>query len=97
MAVPVAARLQFRAVSDEELDELILSRLRQRRAQDVAGKTRDRAVSAADLAAFFNEPESRVQDRLGALAEQGLVMESAAAPGSWTIVLKSDLRDKQHG
>jgi hypothetical protein len=44
-------------MSDEEIDELILSRLRQRRGQQPA----DRTVSAADLAAFFNEPEPRIR------------------------------------
>jgi hypothetical protein len=84
-------------VSDEELDELILSRLRQRRAQDAADETRDRAVSAADLAAFFNEPQARLQDRLRALAELGLVRESGAMPDCWMIVLTSDPRAEHRG
>lgn len=74
------------AMSDEEIDELILSRLRQRRGQQPA----DRTVSAADLAAFFNEPEPRIQDRLRALADEGLITESTAAPDRWMIVLTSD-------
>jgi len=73
-------------MSDEEIDELILSRLRQRRGQQPA----DRTVSAADLAAFFNEPEPRIQDRLRALADEGLITESTAAPDRWMIVLTSD-------
>jgi hypothetical protein len=73
-------------MDDEEIDELILSRLQQRRRQETA----DRAVSAADLAAFFNEPEPRIQHRLRALADQGLITESAAAPDRWMIVLASD-------
>ncbi len=76
-------------MNDEEIDELILSRLRQRRGQDAS----DRTLSAADLATFFNEPESRIQDRLRALTEQGLVKESAAAPDRWMIVLASDRSD----
>lgn len=40
------------AMDDEEIDELILSRLRQRRSEETADPT----ASAADLAAFFNEP-----------------------------------------
>jgi hypothetical protein len=58
---------------DDEIDELILSRLRQRRAQQAG----DRTASAADLATFFNEPEPRIQNRLRALADQGLIKESA--------------------
>lgn len=57
-------------MNDEELDDLILSRLRQR----------SRALSAADLAAFFNEPESRVEDRLRSLAANRQVKESSTLP-----------------
>jgi hypothetical protein len=74
---------------DEEIDELILSRLRQRRAQQAG----DRTASAADLVTFFNEPEPRIQNRLRALADQGLIKESAAAPDRWMIVLASDPSD----
>jgi hypothetical protein len=77
-------------MNDEELDDLILGRLRQRRGQDEAGETGGRTLSAADLAAFFNEPESRIQDRLRALAAGGRVNESTAAPDRWMIVLTSD-------
>jgi hypothetical protein len=59
-AATVPARMD-----DEEIDELILSRLRQRRAQQAG----DRTASAADLATFFNEPEPRIQNRLRALAD----------------------------
>jgi DNA-binding IclR family transcriptional regulator len=69
-------------VNDEEIDELILNRLRRRRGQEPG----DRTLSAADLATFFNEPESRIRDRLKALAEQGLVKESSAVPDRWMIV-----------
>jgi hypothetical protein len=79
-------------MNDDELDDLILSRLRQRRGQDAAGETPDRTLSGADLAVFFNEPESRVQDRLRALAAEGRVKESTAAPDRWMIVLTSDPR-----
>lgn len=68
---------------------LILSRLRQRRSQQTA----DRSVSAADLAAFFNEPEPRIHERLRALADQGLIKESSAAPQRWMIALASDPGD----
>ena len=83
-AATVPARMD-----DEEIDELVLSRLRQRRAQQAG----DRTVSAADLATFFNEPEPRIQNRLRALADQGLIKESAAAPDRWMIVLASDPSD----
>jgi hypothetical protein len=77
-------------MNDEELDDLILGRLRQRRGQDEAGETSGRTLSAVDLAAFFNEPESRIRDRLRALAAGGRVNESVAAPDRWMIVLTSD-------
>jgi hypothetical protein len=80
-------------MNDEELDDRILGRLRQRRGQDEAGETSGRTLSAADLAAFFNEPESRIQDRLRTLAEQGRVKESSAIPDRWMIVLATDPRD----
>jgi hypothetical protein len=80
-------------MNDEELDDLILGRLRQRRGQHEAGATSGRTLSAADLAAFFNEPEPRIQDRLRARADQGLIKESAAAPDSWMIVLASHPSD----
>jgi hypothetical protein len=80
-------------MNDDELDDLILGRLRQRRGQDATRATGDRTLSAADLAAFFNEPESHIQDRLRALAEQGRVKESAAVPDRWMIVLTSDPPD----
>jgi len=57
-------------MTDEELDELILSRLRNRATQ-----------SATDLAASFNEPEARVL----ALASKGRIEESGAMPGRWMI------------
>jgi hypothetical protein len=41
----------------------------------------------------LNEPESRIQDRLRALAEQRRVKESAAAPDRRMIVLASDPGD----
>jgi len=53
-AATVPARMD-----DEEIDELILSRLRQRRAQQAGART----ASAADLATFFNEPEPRCTER----------------------------------
>ncbi len=71
-------KLALGEMGDDELDELILGRLRQRRGND--GATGDRTLSAAYLAVFFNEPELRVQRRLIALAAEGRVRESAAAP-----------------
>lgn len=80
-------------MNDEDLDELILSRLRHRRSQDTAGDGSGRTVTAADLALFFNEPETRIHDRLQILAGQSLVAESAAAPDRWMIVLAGDSPD----
>jgi hypothetical protein len=37
------------------------------------------------LAASFNEPVSRVEARVLALASEGRIKESAAAPGRWMI------------
>jgi hypothetical protein len=68
-------------MSDGELDELILSRLRNRREQ----AARAAAQSPADLAVSFNEPESRVEARIQALASDGRIKESAVAPGRWMI------------
>jgi hypothetical protein len=71
-------------MTDEELDELILDRLRSRRAAaraEISAATQ----SPADLATSFNEPESHVEARIQALAGKGRIMESAAAPGRWTI------------
>ena len=77
-------------MNDDELDELILGRLRHRCVQ--ATETGDRTITSADLAAFFNEPEVRVRDRLKALATEGRAKESTAAPDRWMIVLTSDPR-----
>jgi len=76
-------------MSDEELDELILSRLRKRRVQADVAEIGEPSQSASDMAAFFNEPESRIQDRLRDLAADGRIVESAAAPDRWMIVLTS--------
>jgi hypothetical protein len=84
-------------MDDEDLDELILSRLRHRRGQDAARDGSGRIVTAADLAMFFNEPETRIHDRLQALAGQGLVKESGAAPDRWMIVLAGDSLDAAGG
>ncbi|MFI4978077.1 MAG: hypothetical protein ACHQC8_05315 [Solirubrobacterales bacterium] len=75
-------------MNDDELDELILGRLRQRRGQ--ATETADRTLTSADLAVFFNEPEERVRDRLRALAAEGRVKESTAAPDRWMIVIAGE-------
>jgi hypothetical protein len=75
-------------VNDDELDELILGRLRQRRTQ--AKDTGDRTNSSRDLAMFFDEPEARVHSRLNALAAEGRARESTAAPDRWMILLAGD-------
>jgi hypothetical protein len=79
-------------MDDEDLDELILSHLRHRPSQDTAGDGSGRAVTAADPAMFVNEPKTRIQDRLPALAGHGLVEESGATPDNWTIVLAGNSR-----
>ena len=72
-------------MTDEELDELILGRLRNRREAAHASLTAAATQSPADLAASFNEPESRVEARILVLASEGRIKESEAAPGRWMI------------
>jgi hypothetical protein len=73
-------------MNDEELDELILSRLRSRLEQAERNERNDATQSPTDMAASFNEPEARVETRVLVLASEGRVKESAAAPGRWMIV-----------
>jgi hypothetical protein len=72
-------------MTDEELDELILSRLRNRRQQTRRNELHAATQSPTDLAASFNEPEPRVEARVLALADEGRIEESAALPGRWMI------------
>ncbi len=72
-------------MSDGELDELILGRLRNGREQAARVEIIVATQNPADLAVSFNEPESRVEERLLALASEGRIKESAAAPGRWMI------------
>jgi hypothetical protein len=74
-----------RDMTDDELDELILSRLRNRWEQAARIEVDAATQSSADLAVSFNEPESRVELRLVALANEGRIKESTAAPGRWMI------------
>jgi hypothetical protein len=68
-------------MSDEELDELILSRLRIRREQFGRNELSDTTQSTTDLAASFNEPEPRVEARVLQLATEERIKESSALPG----------------
>lgn len=70
---------------DEELDELILSRLRHLRAQAGRGATSTATQTAANMAVFFNEPEDRVQARIRALAGEDRIKESTAVLDCWMI------------
>ena len=72
-------------MTDDELDELILSRLRNRLEQAARLEVSAATQSPADLAASFNESESRVVPRLVALANEGRIKESTAAPERWMI------------
>jgi hypothetical protein len=72
-------------MTDDELDELILGRLRNRWEAAHAKLSAAATQSAADLATSFNEPESRVDARIRALASEGRIKESEAAPGRWMI------------
>jgi hypothetical protein len=72
-------------MTDDELDELILARLRNRREHAARAETGAATQSPADLATSFNEPESRVEERLQSLANEGRIKESAVAPGRWML------------
>jgi hypothetical protein len=72
-------------MTDEELDELILGRLMNRREAAHANLSATATQSPADLATSFNEPESRVEARILVLASEGRIKESEAAPGRWMI------------
>lgn len=72
-------------ITDEELDGLILSRLRNRWEAANANLTPAATQSPSDLAASFNEAEDRVEERIRVLAREGRIQESEAAPGRWLI------------
>jgi hypothetical protein len=72
-------------MSDDELDELILARLRNRRQHPARTEITAATQSPADLATSFNEPETRVEARLQSLAREGRVKESTGAPGRWML------------
>jgi hypothetical protein len=73
-------------ITNEELDELILGRLRNRREAANVNLASAATQSPADLAASFNEPEDRVDERIRVLASEGRIKESEAAPGRWMLV-----------
>ncbi|HTU78585.1 MAG TPA: hypothetical protein VMF09_07480 [Solirubrobacteraceae bacterium] len=72
-------------MTDEELDELILSRLRNRRERAARSEIGDATQSPADMAACFNEPETRIEERVRVLAGETRIRESAAAPNRWML------------
>jgi hypothetical protein len=72
-------------MTDEELDELILGRLRNRQEAAHARLSAAATQSPADLASSFNEPESLVEARILVLASEDRIKESDAAPGRWLI------------
>jgi hypothetical protein len=72
-------------MTDDELDELILSRLRSRWEQAARTEISAATQSSADLATSFNESEDRLEARILALASEGRIKESSAAPGRWMI------------
>lgn len=74
-------------MTDDELDELILGRLRARLEQMVRNELGDATQSPADMAASFNEPETRIEGRVQALAGEGRITESAALPGRWMLAV----------
>jgi len=72
-------------ITDEELDELILARLRNRWDAARANSASASTLTTADLASSFNEPEDRVDERIRVLVSEGRIAESEAAPGRWMI------------
>jgi hypothetical protein len=72
-------------MNDEELDELIVSRLRNRLEQTAGNEFSDATQSASDLASSFNEPETRIEARILALANRGRITQSPTMPGRWTL------------
>jgi hypothetical protein len=77
-------------MNDEELDELIVSRLRNRLEQTGGSEFSDATQSASDLASSFNEPEIRIEARIIALASQGRITQSPAMPGRWALPQASE-------
>jgi hypothetical protein len=73
-------------ITDEELDELILGRLRNRREAAHANLAAAATQSSGDLDSSFNESEDRVDERVRVLVSEGRIRESEAAPGRWMIV-----------
>jgi hypothetical protein len=72
-------------MTEDELDELILSRLRSRWEQAARAEISAATQSSADLATSFNESEGRLEARILVLASEGRIKESSAAPGRWMI------------
>jgi hypothetical protein len=80
-------------MTDEELDELILRRLRSRAEQFKRSELQDATQSPTDLAASFNEPEARIDARIALLASEDRIVESASSPGRWRITVSDDRGD----
>ncbi|HEV7937902.1 MAG TPA: hypothetical protein VGP18_07765 [Solirubrobacteraceae bacterium] len=80
-------------MTDDELDELILPQLRSRREQLERNDFHDATQSRTDLADSFNEPEACIEARIGVLASEGKIVESAALPGRWMIAAQGDPGD----
>lgn len=73
-------------MEDYDLDEQLLSVLRQAWEADEANRTR----TTSDLASSVGESEERVQTRLEAMEAEGKVKRSPVAPDRWMIVVPSD-------
>ncbi|MBA3807600.1 MAG: hypothetical protein H0X28_04270 [Solirubrobacterales bacterium] len=74
-------------MNDHDLDDLILSRLRNRRVQAKEGDLSAAAQRATSPASFFNEPEDHVETRIRVLAADRWIVQTAAAPGRWMIAV----------
>ena len=72
-------------VTDDRLDEVILGGLRIMREGLRQGAWNNSTMTVAGIAAMVDQPEARVQTRVADLAARGLIKESEAAPGRWTI------------
>ncbi len=69
-------------MTDEELDELILSRLCSRREQAELSELGDATQSTTDMAAAFNEPDVRVDARVLVLAGEGRIRSPLPHPAA---------------
>jgi hypothetical protein len=74
-------------LADHELDERILSELRNAHDEAGRGERADRALASAEIADRLNASLDEVRDRLPYLALEGRVEESEVQPNYWCIAV----------